>query len=179
MSITPERRAELEAKRRAVQAELKARAEWERARDWIRPMTDRLDRSGAPYAVEELGSEAWDWIEAHFPIRTRGMHDAFIDWDRVPHHARPPGGDAGDPAAWLAGVQRSEGLGNPEVLVLWARDLALRMRFDDVVANAAILDHAFHAWVVCREAGWAVQVEWDGWGWGRAVPGAGSEPPST
>jgi hypothetical protein len=170
MPLHPDERTRLEQKRRALQQEIKQQEQWNRRFDAIRYETEVFEQRGVPFRIEPDGNAVWTWVQHRFPIRTRGLCDAFIDWSHVEDHVLTTGEPQPDPEEWLRGVQTVRCLGNPEVLLTWNFDLALRMRLDDVIDNADVVIGRPEVWVVCPEHGWAAQFlphEWDGWGWGR------------
>jgi hypothetical protein len=174
MVPNPDERAHLVEKRRALQQKIKQQEDWNRRFDAIRYETDDFGRRGVPYRIDPDARAAWTWVEQRFPIRTRGLCDAFIDWPGVDDHLFTAGEPQPDPQEWLQGVQAAQRLGNPEVLLTWNFDLALRMELDDVVENADVILGRPEAWIICQEDGWAAQFlphEWDGWGWGRGRAG--------
>jgi hypothetical protein len=175
--LSPTRRVELEQRRRELQDRLRAEALERQRRAPLEWPVAQLDQRGVGYAIEDGGVEAWRWIETHFPIRTVGMHDAFIDWDRVTdgewYWIDFSDAERPTPHEWLAAVQDRRGLGDPEVTVMWERDLTVRIRFADVVANADVVDHNFYSWVVCTADRWVIEFRaGDYYGWARSAPGA-------
>jgi hypothetical protein len=158
--MNPERRRQLEERRRALQAQI----ELDERRELIEFHLRDLDERGIVYEIEYDTEPLVEWTFGRFPTTMRG-----ISWSDVPHHRCESDDDgilvlARELVSWGTAHEDDE----VEVLFSNGRSPALRIRFGEVLTHGPVLASDFEVWLLCRRRGWIMEyISTRGWCWGR------------